>query len=79
VGIKSGTINGIVTFKKSSRCKVTVTGGTETGHAELQLHRRQQVAVLGREGLLQRGQPLGHHLSLTRNAWGRHARGGFRG
>ena len=32
-GIKSGTISGIVTFKKSSRCKVTVTGGTETGHA----------------------------------------------
>ncbi len=32
-GIKSGTISGVVTFKKSSRCKVTVTGGTETGHA----------------------------------------------
>lgn len=32
-GIKSGTISGVVTFKKSSKCKVTVTGGTETGHA----------------------------------------------
>ncbi|MPZ86328.1 MAG: hypothetical protein GEV28_40550 [Actinophytocola sp.] len=32
-GIKSGTVSGIITFKKSSRCKVTVTGGTETGHA----------------------------------------------
>ena len=32
-GVKSGTISGIVTFKKSSKCKVTVTGGTETGHA----------------------------------------------
>lgn len=31
--IKSGTINGIITFKKSSHCKVTITGGTETGHA----------------------------------------------
>ncbi|HEY0450147.1 hypothetical protein [Actinophytocola sp.] len=32
-GIKSGTISGIIAFKKSSRCKVTITGGTETGHA----------------------------------------------
>ena len=32
-GIKSGTISGVITFKKASRCKVTVTGGTETGHA----------------------------------------------
>jgi len=32
-GIKSGTISGVVTFKKASNCKVTVTGGTETGHA----------------------------------------------
>ena len=32
-GIKSGTISGIITFKKASRCAVTVTGGTETGHA----------------------------------------------
>ncbi|MGH3881666.1 MAG: hypothetical protein ACRDSK_31975 [Actinophytocola sp.] len=31
--IKSGTINGVITFKKSSKCKITVTGGTETGHA----------------------------------------------
>jgi hypothetical protein len=31
--IKSGTINGIITFKKASKCKITVTGGTETGHA----------------------------------------------
>lgn len=32
-GIKSGTISGVITLKKSSRCKITVTGGTETGHA----------------------------------------------
>jgi hypothetical protein len=32
-GIKSGTVSGVVTFKKSSRCGVTITGGTETGHA----------------------------------------------
>lgn len=32
-GVKSGTISGIITFKKSSGCKVTITGGTETGHA----------------------------------------------
>jgi hypothetical protein len=32
-GIKSGTISGIITFKKASKCKVTITGGTETGHA----------------------------------------------
>jgi hypothetical protein len=31
--INSGTIKGIITFKKSSRCAVTITGGTETGHA----------------------------------------------
>lgn len=32
-GIKSGTIRGIITFKRASRCKVNITGGTETGHA----------------------------------------------
>jgi hypothetical protein len=32
-GIKSGTISGVITLKKASRCKITVTGGTETGHA----------------------------------------------
>jgi hypothetical protein len=32
-GIKSGTVSGIITFKKSSKCKTTITGGTETGHA----------------------------------------------
>lgn len=31
--IKSGPIRGIITFKRSSKCKVTITGGTETGHA----------------------------------------------
>jgi hypothetical protein len=32
-GIKSGTISGVITLKKASHCKITVTGGTETGHA----------------------------------------------
>ncbi len=32
-GIKSGTIRGIITFTKASGCAVTITGGTETGHA----------------------------------------------
>jgi hypothetical protein len=32
-GVKSGTISGIITFKRSSGCAVTITGGTETGHA----------------------------------------------
>lgn len=32
-GIKSGTINGVITLKKASHCKITITGGTETGHA----------------------------------------------
>ncbi|MGW2021824.1 hypothetical protein [Streptomyces decoyicus] len=31
--INSGTIKGIITFKRASRCAVTITGGTETGHA----------------------------------------------
>ncbi len=30
--IKSGTIAGIIAFKKASNCKITITGGTETGH-----------------------------------------------
>jgi hypothetical protein len=32
-GIKSGTISGVIRFKKSSGCKITITGGTEAGHA----------------------------------------------
>jgi hypothetical protein len=32
-GIKSGTIKGVITLKKASHCRITVTGGTETGHA----------------------------------------------
>jgi hypothetical protein len=32
-GIKSGTVSGVISFKKASHCKITVTGGTETGHA----------------------------------------------
>lgn len=32
-GIKSGTIKGIITLKRASKCRLTVTGGTETGHA----------------------------------------------
>ncbi|MEU5211736.1 hypothetical protein [Streptomyces sp. NPDC020742] len=31
--INSGTVNGIITFKRASHCAVTITGGTETGHA----------------------------------------------
>ncbi|MER0477581.1 hypothetical protein ABR737_04300 [Streptomyces sp. Edi2] len=31
--INSGTIKGIITFKRTARCAVTITGGTETGHA----------------------------------------------
>ena len=31
--INSATVNGIITFKKASGCAVTITGGTETGHA----------------------------------------------
>lgn len=30
--IRSETIDGIIAFKRSSGCPVTVTGGTETGH-----------------------------------------------
>jgi len=32
-GIHSGTVKGIVAFKKSSHCGITITGGTERGHA----------------------------------------------
>jgi hypothetical protein len=32
-GIKSGTVSGVIAFKKASHCKITITGGTETGHA----------------------------------------------
>jgi hypothetical protein len=31
--VNSKTISGIVAFKKNSKCSVTITGGTETGHA----------------------------------------------
>ncbi|WP_310717008.1 hypothetical protein [Streptomyces lydicus] len=31
--INSGTVSGIITFKRASHCAVTITGGTETGHA----------------------------------------------
>ncbi|MEU0838318.1 hypothetical protein ABZ370_02450 [Streptomyces sp. NPDC005962] len=31
--INSGTVKGVITFKRASRCRVTITGGTETGHA----------------------------------------------
>ncbi|TXD00042.1 hypothetical protein [Streptomyces sp. ISID311] len=31
--INSGTVNGIIAFKRASHCAVTITGGTETGHA----------------------------------------------
>ncbi|MGC9499253.1 peptidoglycan-binding domain-containing protein [Streptomyces sp. WG7] len=32
-GIRVGTVNGVISLKKKSGCKVVVTGGTETGHA----------------------------------------------
>jgi peptidoglycan hydrolase-like protein with peptidoglycan-binding domain len=32
-GIRATTINGIIAFKRSSGCAITITGGTETGHA----------------------------------------------
>lgn len=32
-GIRQATIDGIITFKRASGCAVTITGGTETGHA----------------------------------------------
>lgn len=31
--IYSGTIDGVITLKRASGCAITVTGGTETGHA----------------------------------------------
>lgn len=31
--INSATVDGIITFKRASGCDVTITGGTETGHA----------------------------------------------
>ncbi|MFI0818756.1 hypothetical protein ACH4TX_22370 [Streptomyces sp. NPDC021098] len=31
--VNSGTITGVIAFKRASRCRVTITGGTETGHA----------------------------------------------
>ncbi len=32
-GVRWGTVKGLIGFAKSSGCKVTVTGGTERGHA----------------------------------------------
>ncbi|MGW0435593.1 hypothetical protein ACWDV4_24015 [Micromonospora sp. NPDC003197] len=32
-GIRPATITGIITFKQVSGCAITITGGTETGHA----------------------------------------------
>lgn len=32
-GIRQATIDGIITFKRASGCAITITGGTETGHA----------------------------------------------
>ncbi|MEV4756512.1 hypothetical protein AB0J86_15560 [Micromonospora sp. NPDC049559] len=32
-GIRQATIDGIITFKRASGCAVTITAGTETGHA----------------------------------------------
>ncbi len=32
-GVQAATINGIIAFKHESGCAVTITGGTETGHA----------------------------------------------
>jgi hypothetical protein len=32
-GVQAATINGIIAFKQESGCAVTITGGTETGHA----------------------------------------------
>lgn len=31
--IRKATIEGIIAFKEASGCKVTITGGTETGHS----------------------------------------------
>ncbi|MFF5537142.1 hypothetical protein ACFY71_32550 [Streptomyces cinerochromogenes] len=31
--INSGTVDGIIAFKRASGCRITITGGTETGHA----------------------------------------------
>ncbi|NVI88260.1 hypothetical protein HUX53_13530 [Actinomadura sp. BRA 177] len=32
-GVRWGTVKGLIGFAKSSGCKITVTGGTERGHA----------------------------------------------
>ncbi|MFI9722817.1 hypothetical protein ACIHFE_24695 [Streptomyces sp. NPDC052396] len=31
--INKSTVQGIIAFKKASKCAITITGGTETGHA----------------------------------------------
>src|SRR3989338_8632265 len=32
-GIRSNTLNGVLTLKRASGCPITITGGTEIGHA----------------------------------------------
>jgi hypothetical protein len=32
-GIRSGTVDGIITLKRASGASITITGGTEAGHA----------------------------------------------
>ncbi|CAE6516736.1 unnamed protein product [Rhizoctonia solani] len=32
-GILSGTVDSVITLKKACNCAITITGGTETGHA----------------------------------------------
>lgn len=36
--IRTVTVNGVTNFKNASKCKVTITGGTETGHSNNGLH-----------------------------------------
>lgn len=36
--IRTVTVNGVIDFKKASRCAVTITGGTETGHSTNGFH-----------------------------------------
>lgn len=34
-GMRRGTIDGLIAFRLASKCKVTVSGGTERGHAKM--------------------------------------------
>lgn len=34
-GMRQGTVNGITAFRRASGCKLTVSGGTEVGHAKM--------------------------------------------